>query len=1858
MANLRTGDYKGFNHATGSANDVGSGLMLWSGSMVLNKVGAYTSYSGIGLELIQNSDSYFRFATSTSTQPGELDIRAQQFFVGTETSQFVSGSGNNIEISSSNFHLKPDGGLIVGSNAVINGNLSANSIFTPANTNTSTARAYIDQNGVAKFAGDGAGEYKAVFNSDGSATIAGFTIDSSEIKSSNNFLRLKSNGQITASAGEIAGFTIDSSEIKSSNDNLRLKSNGHITGSLVNFDGGNIGGFTLSSTALTGGTAGTTVALTPGTGIHMGAAAFISAPFSVNNEGVIKAESGTIGGWSLGANELTGGKMIIRNDGTIESSGFASDVPGSGFRLTAEDGGFLEVENARIRGTISTAVFEKETVNAVGGQLYVANSSTLTGSGQLGGDVADAGIHRNTDTTMSVANVSGFATGEILTLKKFTNTGFSTEYVYVNSSSRVDSSSETDLSGKLYVQRGYTNIVNTDTQGFITDGHITSSNHFITSTSQSYSGSQTIVSTGKWDEENGTGTGYIRLNANPNDQFTPYIDIVERTGSGIYDLDLKARLGDLSGLSSDRLHGEDPSGQYGLYSKNVFLEGGIVANTGSIAGIKMRSGKLFTGTGTHGDLSTGFYVDDSGNFSLADKFIWNGSTLTLKGAVRQTSGGETIADYVDRGSWTSGTNYIVNDLVQYSSNNTTSTYKCIAQHTATDNTNTGTGRPDTANSTAWEIFAQGSQGQDGDDGLNTAPIFAYKRATSTPGNKPSITRTYTFADGTFNNNDLGNSWSGVIPAGTDDLYVCTAVASSDSATDNVVSADWSSAQLLSSTGEDGAAGADGAGIVYRGEWASGISYTGTSTRKDVVKGSDNQYYIAKSTYTSDGNSNPVGGSNASTYWESFGASFTSVATDILFSSQVYADQTINIGSQGSTPVIALNADSGNSNANPYIGINASSYDTSGIFIGYDNVTPKLSLKSGTGANYLKWDGSNLSIAGQITLTDGSDIENGLPTSLTNLSRQSHALLKVYDEFEFGGPSGSSVTSAKLVPEGQVTGSEWYVSASSWNYYSHETINGVLVMSSSDANTNNFYPQLTPHFLMSSQSYKRSDGVMLVCDFKLTGADSQQDFAIGFGKDSVDVSDNYQIGIGTSMVQASTVYSHAFRLSGGSVITVMENGYEDWANRRPNPSGVNGNIEGNKDYRVTIRPFKEQGALYSLYEFPDINTPIWSTSSHEASWTNNEEVLDITVGTRGTNTHNVYHIDDISIIGTPAVDLLQGNIDYATNKVEKIESQVVLDASGLTLRDASFNDKVEVEAGGVTIYGDDANTKSVMASNGLTITKDNTTVAEMLGTGVKMYGGDATNHTLMNSSGLTITQNNQTAATFTGAAAKLFGGATTTYAEVTSTGLELVKGGTTVANFSDITTIGEASHTNTYLELSDQGIQIKSSGKVKFEVSASGETSMTGNLKAQTVSSTIVRSDHGVGSGVIWPPNKVFVHGEVTQNIPWLSNSEQPIEFTDIYLNGETNDGDIQFIGDTIIINCNAYSDLSRAVDVHALGFNQGQKAQAAGEWVYDANRVTRRMGAIRAIYLPSNLRTDAISNIKIQVMPGKRVDFLSLMSVEYGLASSFAHAHASVAAGKKGQHPQEFVDNAMVHQGDEAQGNYGGGNHYWKYRAFNFKTVSGGLYNFTRLSPDQAHPEEFYSNIAEPDRPDFPGAPYTDDFAILQYTGGSTNPFGDISTGPTHLEGDVLIGPSSGAPIGELRVKGALITSGELTAHSTITCHSTIRCKGSFTSHDSSISDINLKDNISVIQQPLSKIMQISGNSYTWNGGMELCDSGSKSVGVIAQEVEKVLPTAVREYDGYKSVEYNQIVALLVECVKEQQHQIADLRSQIEDKDR
>jgi len=83
-----------------------------------------------------------------------------------------------------------------------------------------------------------------------------------------------------------------------------------------------------------------------------------------------------------------------------------------------------------------------------------------------------------------------------------------------------------------------------------------------------------------------------------------------------------------------------------------------------------------------------------------------------------------------------------------------------------------------------------------------------------------------------------------------------------------------------------------------------------------------------------------------------------------------------------------------------------------------------------------------------------------------------------------------------------------------------------------------------------------------------------------------------------------------------------------------------------------------------------------------------------------------------------------------------------------------------------------------------------------------------------------------------------------------------------------------------------------------------------------------------------------------------------------------------------------------------------------------------------------------------------------------------------------------------------------------------------------------------------------------------------------------------------------------------------------------------SLSDSSLKENVSVIDNALDKIIKIDGVNFNWKS------SGKESMGVIAQEVEKILPQLVDESDNLKSVNYNGLIGLLIEAIKELNNKI------------
>jgi len=101
----------------------------------------------------------------------------------------------------------------------------------------------------------------------------------------------------------------------------------------------------------------------------------------------------------------------------------------------------------------------------------------------------------------------------------------------------------------------------------------------------------------------------------------------------------------------------------------------------------------------------------------------------------------------------------------------------------------------------------------------------------------------------------------------------------------------------------------------------------------------------------------------------------------------------------------------------------------------------------------------------------------------------------------------------------------------------------------------------------------------------------------------------------------------------------------------------------------------------------------------------------------------------------------------------------------------------------------------------------------------------------------------------------------------------------------------------------------------------------------------------------------------------------------------------------------------------------------------------------------------------------------------------------------------------------------------------------------------------------------------------------------------------------------------------------------TIRATGDVIAY----SDIRVKENITTIEKALDKVKKLRGVEYN------KIDNTEKSIGVIAQEIEEVIPEVVREDDqGMKSVAYGNITAVLIEAIKEQQNQIDELKNQLD----
>ena len=96
-------------------------------------------------------------------------------------------------------------------------------------------------------------------------------------------------------------------------------------------------------------------------------------------------------------------------------------------------------------------------------------------------------------------------------------------------------------------------------------------------------------------------------------------------------------------------------------------------------------------------------------------------------------------------------------------------------------------------------------------------------------------------------------------------------------------------------------------------------------------------------------------------------------------------------------------------------------------------------------------------------------------------------------------------------------------------------------------------------------------------------------------------------------------------------------------------------------------------------------------------------------------------------------------------------------------------------------------------------------------------------------------------------------------------------------------------------------------------------------------------------------------------------------------------------------------------------------------------------------------------------------------------------------------------------------------------------------------------------------------------------------------------------------------------------------------------------SDERYKYYIRRIMNPLEKINKIGGYTYNWNDKQSNYEVGSEDVGVIAQELQDILPQVIKSKEGgYLGVKYDGIIPLLIEGIREQNKRIDKLEKTIE----
>lgn len=299
-------------------------------------------------------------------------------------------------------NVTPTGGVIVDTNALVNGIVSG--YIKSANYVTGVSGWTINADGSVEFSN---GIFRGYLNAS-TGTIGGFTINATSLQ-------------------DVAGLVGLSSAV-TAGDDIRFWA-GHATPASAPFyvteagvlkaSSGTVGGFTLSTTQLYAGTGATRIQLDTGAGIHLGATAFEDAPFSVSLAGAIKATSGTIGGWTLASTKLSAGTDadyigfepsvgIQLGDSTFEDAKFSVTKAGVLKAISGTIGGWT-LGTSELYAGASTSKIGLDTSNGIyaGAETFATAPFTVSLDGLLTATGVDVTGNINATTLSAQSGIIG-----------------------------------------------------------------------------------------------------------------------------------------------------------------------------------------------------------------------------------------------------------------------------------------------------------------------------------------------------------------------------------------------------------------------------------------------------------------------------------------------------------------------------------------------------------------------------------------------------------------------------------------------------------------------------------------------------------------------------------------------------------------------------------------------------------------------------------------------------------------------------------------------------------------------------------------------------------------------------------------------------------------------------------------------------------------------------------------------------------------------------------------------------------------------------------------------------------------------------------------------------------------------------------------------------------------------------------------------------------------------------------------------------------------------------------------------------------------------------------------------------------